>query len=322
MDTRRMDRVFAVTQKQDGLITIGQIRDQGWSDDEIAWVTAARRLESLRPGVLADPAAPPSTNRELLAACLATPTGYASHFGAAGLYNFDGILPGAVEITCIDLPPGELRGVKVHRTKVWHPDDITTRLAIPTTSVARTLLDLAPKIDPTFFHRLVCEALQETRCSLADLKECHARIGGQQRRGNRVIREVLAAQHPETARTKSELQREYLEYFRRAGLPDPEIEYQVVIEGRVLILDLAWPPYMITAETDGFQGHGTSREKFDGDAMRNNLLNGAGWNVFHATSRLEKAAVVREIRKAMARDRNSPRYSAEHSDLVHRGLLT
>jgi very-short-patch-repair endonuclease len=322
MDTDRLDRVFAVTRQFDGLITIEKLQQLAWTEREIKWAVESRRLEPFRYGVLVDPAAPCSPTRALLAACLATPTGYASHFGAAGVHDCEGILIGAVEITCIDLPPGELRGVKVHRTKVWHPDDITIRHSIPTTSAARTLLDLAPKIHPTFFERLVCQALQEGKCSLAQLLDCHARIGGQQRRGNRVIREVLAAQHPETARTKSELQREYLEYFRRAGLPDPEIEYQVVIEGRVLVLDLAWPPYMIAAEADGFLGHGTSREKFDGDAMRNNLLNGAGWNVFHATSRLEKAAVVREIRKAMARDRNIGRQDGRNSDLVHRGLLT
>jgi hypothetical protein len=49
-------------------------------------------------------------------------------------------------------------GIDVHRVKNLHPDDRTIRQAIPTTTVARTLLDLAEVVRPTELQKAFDEA--------------------------------------------------------------------------------------------------------------------------------------------------------------------
>jgi hypothetical protein len=132
---------------------------------------------------------------------------------------------------------------------------------------------------------------------VADLAACIARIGGRGRPGTRRVRAVVEARR-EGATGDSPLEARWLRAFEELGLPRPVTGHQVVLAGRVFVLDLAWPDARVAVEVDGFAAH-AGREAFDRDRARANALVNAGWRVFRATSRLEPATVAAQVRAAL-----------------------
>ena len=74
-----------------------------------------------------------------------------------------------------------------------------------------------------------------------------------------------------------------------------ETQYQLVLDGRVLVLDIAWPWWRVAAEVDGWGAHGRSWSKFVDDRSRMNLLEAHGWRVAHLTAAMDKATVLRDV---------------------------
>ncbi len=68
-----------------------------------------------------------------------------------------------------------------------------------------------------------------------------------------------------------------------ARLPAAEIQYRVLVGGRLVRLDLAWPSHRVGLEFDGedfHTGDGTLRR----DRARHNALTRAGWTMLYATA--------------------------------------
>lgn len=88
------------------------------------------------------------------------------------------------------------------------------------------------------------------------------------------------------------------------GLPEPEVQFEVIEDGRVVArTDLAYPDLKIAIEYEG-DGHRTSREQWRRDIQRQRELEDLGWVVIRATQ-LDLAdggrALCDRIRRAMAR---------------------
>ncbi len=90
-----------------------------------------------------------------------------------------------------------------------------------------------------------------------------------------------------------------------ASLGPFELQYQLVLDGRVYIIDLAWPLYRVAVECDGWEVRSRSRGKFDADRRKENHLASHGWTVVHLTSAMSddemRAAVVSVLLRAAAR---------------------
>ncbi|MGH9269002.1 MAG: hypothetical protein ACRD0D_12610, partial [Acidimicrobiales bacterium] len=84
--------------------------------------------------------------------------------------------------------------------------------------------------------------------------------------------------------------------LRRAGLPAPVRQYQVVAGRHVFLVDLAWPDHRVGVEVDGFEAHAT-RLAFDHDRERGVRLAWLGWRIIHATSRTDLALLSRTLRR-------------------------
>jgi len=81
-------------------------------------------------------------------------------------------------------------------------------------------------------------------------------------------------------------------------VPQFETQYEVVVDGRVLHLDFAWPDHMVGLEYMGKADHGM--DQVDSDARRRGQLTAAGWRVLDATAGIALRDIVRWVDQALA----------------------
>jgi len=127
--------------------------------------TIDRRLatgvwEPLYPGAYRLAGSPRTWRQSLLAACLAWGEGaVVSHCAAAALWGFPGFLARIVELS---VPRGRQRAHRgtVHRPVSLAAVDVTTIDAIPVTTVARTLIDIAACVPPEVVEEALDDVLR------------------------------------------------------------------------------------------------------------------------------------------------------------------
>lgn len=176
-------------------------------------------------------------------------------------------------------------GIRVHRTATLTDDDLTTCLNIPTTTPARTLIDLATVLTPNRLEAAVNEA------DVLDLIDPESLRGAlDHRKGQPGTRPLRALLDRHTYRlTESELERCFLGIVRKAGLPLPET--QVHLAGRT---DFHWPSLGLVVETDGWRYHRTpSRQARDNRRMQAHAAAGrTAIRLSHYEIRYEAARVA------------------------------
>ena len=166
------------------------------------------------------------------------------------------------------------KGLRIHRSGRLGADQVTVREAIPVTSLARTLLDLADVLSDQALERAIHES---EYMRLFDLAALIAVVGANPgRRGAKLLR---AAQSPPEM-TRTELETRFLAIVERHDLPRPKVNRQV--EGYEV--DFIWPDRKLIVETDGFAAHGT-RRAFEADRVRDRRLGRAGFRTIRLTPR-------------------------------------
>lgn len=211
-----------------------------------------------------------------------------SHWSAAALWGLGPEWPRRPHVA---LPRGDRRprGVKVHRCRTLTRADGKRRRGIWVTSVARTLLDIAPAYGERRLRRIVNDAL------VADLLLPSA------------LEELLqrCPTHPATKRlrpfvddldepTKSELEDAFAEFVRRHGLPTPRTNFRVAGVER----DIVFERERVIVELDGWRYH-RSRASFEGDRERDTVALAAGfvtvrltWRRVHGVPAAEAARLL------------------------------
>jgi len=221
------------------------------------------------------PAARPLTDHgRVLAACLAGgDDALASHRSAGWLWGLvEDLL--ATEVTVPHSRSARLAGVTTHRVRALPPAP-SIRAGIPVTNPLRTLVDLAGVVPPTAltlaFDRGVAARLFTPEAVAAE----RARSAAHGRAGLRAVDAVLAAAGPVSARSPSVLQNAMARLLRRAGLPLPVPEYEVL--GGRYRLDFAYPPPVwLALEVDGWDVHRTPAQVQRDHARRRQLVE-LGW---------------------------------------------
>ena len=158
------------------------------------------------------------------------------------------------------------------------------------------MVDLAASLDRSRLARLVDDADRLGLARPADVAACLERVGTSGRAGADRLRSVLA----DRVSVESGLERAWLRRLRRARLPAPVTQHQLVVEGSVLLIDFAWPGHRVGLEIDGWAPHRV-RGSFDNDRRRDLLFRLADWTVLRATSRTDPALLVRALTEALTR---------------------
>jgi hypothetical protein len=225
------------------------------------------------------------------------PTALLSHRSAGALWGLRPTSAHRIEVTVAAHHRSSRDRIHVHVARRLGAEDGTQRESIPVTTVPRTLLDLAEVLSPTQLQRVFEEA---DRLDLVDMREIEgllARSHG--RRGLRALRATLASRRGPPPRTRSELERRFLDLCREADLPLPSPN--ALVAG--LEVDAVWPASRLVVELDGFAYH-RDRAAFERDRERDAILQLAGYRVLRFTHRRmesEPAAVIGALRGLLLR---------------------
>jgi predicted transcriptional regulator of viral defense system len=219
--------------RQRARVRLGRIADRQWGRVSWAQIKALgvdRRVATdwkkqgyihrVLPGVYAVGHRAPSLESDLAAALLyAGPGAALSHTTAA---YWLGLLDQRPQVIHVSTPRRcrSQRGIKVHgrrdQERIWHQ-------GLPTTALPQLFLDLAA----TTSLRTVRHALANADYRKAlDVTAAEAALA-RGRPGSAKLRRALYEHQPRLARTKSRLERAFLELCETAGMPLPEVNVQV-----------------------------------------------------------------------------------------------
>jgi len=297
----RSERWLAITeiaQRQHALVSTLQLRQLDLPPRTIANASAAGHLIVVRRGVYAAAGVPTTEFTPVMAACLAGgPFTAASHFSAGWLHASPFIAPGAIEVTVYGDWRQRLEDVRCHRSCFLADEDRAVVREIPTTSPARTVMDLAASASAWLLPKLLDDFLRRHLCNAEEVMACVERIGGRGRAGTAFLRilaqERIDGQHPGDNDWEVGVVRALI----AAGFV-PVQQYQVIVGNRVFLIDCALPEYKIAVEFKGWDPRSV-RTGFDHDAERDVLLTGVGWQIIPATSRTKHADVIRAVQEAI-----------------------
>jgi predicted transcriptional regulator of viral defense system len=302
--------IRTLAELQHGVISLLQLTSLGLSADAVGKRVAAGRLVRIHRGVYAVGHGRLTRRGRWVAAVLAYgPRAVLSHRSAAALH---GIRPDNRSKTDVTVPGASARprpGIDVHRSTTLEGADITTVDGIPCTSVARTLLDLADVVDRRGVERAVDQAEVLRVFDLRKVQEVLSRAAG--RRGAGVLRSVLA-EYDGPSLTDRELEERFFGLCRDAGIPKPEVNAWIALEGGAVKADFLWRPERLVVETDGWASHGT-RQAFESDRRRDRRLQLAGWEVVRFTWRdilTDPAEVATTLVRLLSRRRAQARLAA------------
>ena len=265
--------------RQRTLISNGQLRGLGVARGTISEALRRGRLHSVHHGVysLVGPRgrAPLAAEQAALLAC--GPTAVLSHRSAAKLHGLR--LPSfnaEVHVTVTGSHRTGPKGVVVHRTAALHPQERVRVQRLPVTSVARTLIDLAPGLSDRQLEPLIDQALRKTsRTKLMESVARHHRRPGTPR-----LRGLLDPARP-SADTWSRREAQLLAAIRRGGLPAPEANVAL----GDYVADLLWRAERVIVEFDSYAFH-SGPAAFHADRTRHNDLAAHGRHqILHVTGR-------------------------------------
>lgn len=277
----RNARLGDTARRQHGVFTLSQVLAAGSSRPTVRrrlergeWLEVAPRVYRVALG------AEPGWRALTMAHTLAV-GGAACRQSALALHGL-GDVPKAPEVVVL----------RARRTAARAPAPSTDRLpaadltvvdGITSTSVARTLIDVAGRLPRARFEDVLDTAIVQRRVTVDRLRSRAQALWAPRRNGCAIVLDLLAERDPSLRRARNVWEAKVLRVVRRLGLPAPEVDHRVRVGGRLRYLDLAWPDAKVAVEFDGFVPHST-RRVFDDDRVRQNDLVADGWTVFRVTA--------------------------------------
>jgi very-short-patch-repair endonuclease len=300
-EMRSHEGLADLAERQHGVVSRRQLLQLGFSKSAIGRSSIADRLRRVHRGVYAVGHARLSDHGRCFAAVLACGDGAVlSHGSAAWLLGLQGVCPRPVEVT-IPAHGHRRRGIWSHRTKALGPMDREVVDGIPTTSRARTYLDLAQVKSIRSLESMLERAERQGRLDLSAIDAILADHRGDPGTG-RLLEATAIYRDPAFFRARSE--RLFRTLIRKADLPPPAMN--TVIAG--LEIDAYWEAERFAVEVDGWGTHRT-RAAFERDPLRQEDLLLAGISSIRITARRierEPAEVARRLAKHLASRRHAP----------------
>jgi very-short-patch-repair endonuclease/predicted transcriptional regulator of viral defense system len=172
-------------------------------------------------------------------------------------------------------------GLDIHRSITLIERDLVVVKSIRCTSVARTLLDIAPKVSEGQLTRAFD---QSEILELFDLRAINDQLERNRTHpGARRIRALLA-DYEFVGQTRSEFERRLFPRIKAAGFALPRTNEWIVLDDgeRAICVDFCWREQRLIVETDGKKTHLT-HQAFERDRRDDQRLTAAGWTVIRIT---------------------------------------
>lgn len=164
----------------------------------------------------------------------------------------------------------------MHRSADLLASELVVVRNIPTTDAARSLVDAGLVLTAAELESALHRAIHTGRTTVEELIDTYQRVSRRGRHGAGPIGELLRDYDPTMTPAESDLEVIILRALRAHGVPEPELQLVVEVEGERFRLDMAYPRHLVFLEGDGFGVHGR-RRAFEDDRWRQNLLVVNGW---------------------------------------------
>jgi very-short-patch-repair endonuclease len=293
--TRSVDAIIAaLAARQHGVVARLQLLAAGLTVAEIEGRVRRGLLIPLHRGVYAVGHAVLRSAGHRLAAVLACGDGAVlSHRSAAAHLALRASSATRIDITSARGSGRARAGLRVHRGAI-EPWERTVHDAVPVTTPARTLLDLAEVLPRRPLERALAEAENLRLFDLAAIDRVLA--AHPHRHGAARLRALLGDAGLGEDLTRSELEERVLALCDRHGIPRPRVNDRVA----GLEVDFHWPAARLVVEADSRRHHLTAAA-FERDRERDAHLMLHGIRVLRLTSRRiatepgEVAATIRSL---------------------------
>ena len=300
--TRGIDAaIAALAERQHGIVSLPQLTELGLLPSAVRERVRSGRLHRVHRGVYAVGYPSLTARGRWMSAVLACGDGAVlSHRSAAVLWGLREGSGSRVDVTT-PLRTGRTRaGLRVHWRPSLAPVDVAACDGIPCTSVALTLLDLAAILPANELER-ACDRAEQLR--IFDGRTVHALLGrARGERGTRRLRSTLEQLDPQSALTRTEIERLMLALCKAHPLLQPVVNGWIQLDGTGFSPDFLWPAAKLVVETDG--GTHRTRRAFEADRRRDQLLAEAGYTTLRFTWRqltTEPERVARTITSVLNR---------------------
>ncbi|MCC5953890.1 MAG: type IV toxin-antitoxin system AbiEi family antitoxin domain-containing protein [Acidimicrobiia bacterium] len=270
MSTRGAEAaVTRLASRQHGVITRSQALAGGMTRRQIHRRLESDRWRRVQSGVYAVNGAPTTWHQRVMSAVLSIDGAVASHRCAAVLHEFDGFSAGRPELT---VPTGRSSRsdlARIHRTSAA---PATTRVdGIPCTTLAQTLVDVAPLVALRRLERLLDDALASRRVSFDDVVGRLAWARPRKWGSLAALGPLLEVRATDAwVPPQSELERRLARALDGAGMPPWTPQVPAPWEGteeHPQLVDAFIPTWSIVVEGDGRRWH-TRVEDFERDRAR------------------------------------------------------
>jgi Protein of unknown function (DUF559) len=282
-----------MARRQYGIVDDADLFGLGFGRGAIQHQLKLGRLHRLYAGVYAVGHTRLTLQARWLAAVRACGDGaLLSHRTGATSWDLMRATGGAIHVTVVRSQRPK-RGIVLHQVRSLDSRDRVIHDAIPVTSLARTLLDVAETESTQTLRRVWDEAERLRLLDVVAVEELCERSPG--RRGLKPLSALLADIQP-TGETKRELEALFFDFCHSQGLPLPACN--VLVRGYEV--DAFWPSYRLIVELDSWEFH-RGRRAFERDRERDAILQAAGYRVIRVTWRrltqdpAEVAALLRRL---------------------------
>jgi hypothetical protein len=258
-----------LTAQQEDVVSVGQLRQLGFTEDEIRGRVLRGEWVRVHRGVLLVGRRLPSPHGALRAALFAAgPLAFLSHLTAVAVYRMRRINRRAIELTRPGAPR-KLPGLIVHRSATVDPRDVRTYRDMRVSTFPRMLIELARRETPTELWRLITEGV---RRNLLDLKKMEETLARHPRRPGLQKLTPLLDRYIDPTDRKSGLERAFAAY----APTDPRIPpYTPNIHIDRWEIDCWWPELQVALELDGRPYHRALADT-DRDNAKNRWLQAHG----------------------------------------------
>jgi predicted transcriptional regulator of viral defense system len=275
-------RIGSLLAAQNGIATLAQLEALGLSRRAVQERERSGRLHRIHQRVYSLTPRVMTERGKFMAAVLACGLdAVLSHRSAAYLWGLVDAWEDPIDVTAPNRRGRSPDGVAAHRDGSLQPIDKTSLHGIPCTSVARTLLDFAG-VEPEWKVRKAVAEAEVLR--ILDKQRLRALLKrSRRRRGVARLRLILDTIHPQTKRTRSELERLFLEALAKTTVPQPEVNIWLSApDGKRYQADFLWRDSELIVEADSRRFHDTD-SAFVSERKRQQQLELAGWRVSRCT---------------------------------------
>jgi very-short-patch-repair endonuclease len=245
---RRQSELNRLSDRQEGLISLAQLRSLGFTVKEIEARVRRGDFESVHRGVYLVARPRVYGRGHLFAALLAVgDDAFLSHRTAAAAHGLRPIAPSHLEVS-VSRKARPRTGLIIHRTGPPHPGEIVRRFGLRYSSFPRLLIELAASETPVEIDRLITQAIRKGAFNPQALA---AAIDRHSRRPGVAIAKAAAGRYLDRTDRSSEL--EYS--FDTHAQTDPRIppyrtnvhlgpyEFDCVFDAQRLVVELDGRPY-------------------------------------------------------------------------------